>query len=140
MISASWTSTLRLIRSASLPQIGVETVVASSVAVTTQVYAVWSPLRSAMMIGSDVDTTVPARIDTNMPMRRPDIAWSTSRWWRFASSASVGSLEVRECVVAMGLLLVDSGQLYAIVDPSQLFPRRRAEFNRVDGCRAERDH
>ena len=37
MTSESWMSSLRLKRSASLPQMGVETVVASSVAVTTQV-------------------------------------------------------------------------------------------------------
>ncbi len=37
MPSASWMSSLRLKRSASFPQMGVVTVVASSVAVTTQV-------------------------------------------------------------------------------------------------------
>ncbi len=76
---ASCRSSLRLKRSASLPQIGVETVVASSVAVTTHVKADWSPSRSEMMSGSDVPTTVEASIDTNMPSRRPERAVSTSR-------------------------------------------------------------
>ena len=79
MTRASCSSSLRLKRSASLPQMGVETVVASRVAVTTQVKADWSPSRSEMMSGSDVPTTVEASIDTNMPRRRPERAVSTSR-------------------------------------------------------------
>ena len=53
---------------------------ASRVAVTTQVKAVWSPSRSRMMTGSDVETTVAASIETNMPSSRPVRAWSTWRW------------------------------------------------------------
>ena len=67
MTIASWKSSLRLNRSASLPQIGVEIAVVSSVAVTTQVNAVWLPSRSWMITGSDVETTVEASIETNMP-------------------------------------------------------------------------
>ena len=74
---ASWMSSLRLKRSASLPQTGVEIAVVSRVAVTTQVKAVWSPSRSWTMTGSDVETTVEASIDTNMPRRRPERAGST---------------------------------------------------------------
>ena len=85
---ASWMSSLRLNRSASLPQIGVEIAVVSRVAVMTQVKAVWSPPRSWMMTGSDVETTVDASIDTNMPSRRPERAWSTSR----CGAAGVGRL------------------------------------------------
>ena len=72
-------SSLRLNRSASLPQIGVEIAVVSSVAVTTHVKAAWSPPMSWMMTGSEVETTVAARIETNMPSRRPDSASSTLR-------------------------------------------------------------
>ena len=76
---ASWMSSLRLNRSASLPQIGVEIAVVSSVAVTTHVNAVWSPSRSWMMTGSEVETTVEASIETNMPRSSPERASST---WR----------------------------------------------------------
>ena len=62
-----------------MPQIGVEIAVVSSVAVTTQVKAAWSPPRSWMMTGSDVETTVEASIETNMPSSRPDSASSTLR-------------------------------------------------------------
>ena len=79
MTSAIWMSSLRLNRSASLPQIGVEIAVVSSVAVTTQVKAAWSPPRSWMMTGSEVETTVAARIETNMPSSRPERASSTLR-------------------------------------------------------------
>ena len=61
-------------RSASLPQIGVVTVSASRVAVTTQVYADSPACRSEMIRGSALETTVLARIVTNMPSSRPDSA------------------------------------------------------------------
>ena len=70
---------------------GVDTVVASSVAVTTHVKADWSPLRSEMMSGSDVLTTVEASIDTNMPSRRPDRAVSTSRCVMPLSESAAGA-------------------------------------------------
>ena len=79
MTIASWKSSLRLKRSASLPQTGVEIAVVSSVAVTTQVNADWLPSRSWMITGSEVETTVEASIETNMPSRRPERASST---WR----------------------------------------------------------
>ena len=80
MASASWMSSLRSTRSASLPQIGVEIVVVSSVAVTTQVNADWVPSRSEMIRGSDEETTLVARIETNIPSRMPERDSSTSRW------------------------------------------------------------
>src|SRR5690606_13435264 len=76
---ASWYRNLRLVRSASLPQIGVEIAVVRSVAVTTQVYEVCVPPRSETMTGSELETTVDASIDTNMPRIRPESASST---WR----------------------------------------------------------
>ena len=48
---------------------------------TTHVKAVWLPSRSWMMTGSDVETTVEASIDTNMPRMRPERASSTWRWF-----------------------------------------------------------
>ena len=45
MTIAIWISSFLLNRSASLPQIGVEAVEASRVAVTTQVYWLWVPRR-----------------------------------------------------------------------------------------------
>ena len=80
MTSASWMSSLRSTRSASLPQIGVEIVVVSRVAVTTQVNADCVPSRSEMIRGSEEDTTLVARIETNIPSRMPDRASRTSRW------------------------------------------------------------
>src|SRR5690606_7896192 len=75
-------------RSASLPQMGVEIAVVSSVAVMTQVNAVWSPWRSLMMTGSELETTVDASIDTNMPRMRPERASSTRRCSFFSAGAS----------------------------------------------------
>src|SRR5690606_24748189 len=67
---------------------GVEIAVVSSVAVTTQVNAVWSPSRSLMMTGSELETTVEASIDTNMPRMRPESASSTRRCCCFSAGAS----------------------------------------------------
>ena len=92
--SESCSSSLRLDRSASLPQIGVEMVVASRVAVTTQVYEVWSPAKSEMITGSEVDTTVPARIETNMPMSRPVSDCITWRWVMPESDSAGAALVV----------------------------------------------
>src|SRR5690606_27148360 len=80
-MSAIWISSLRLVRSASLPQIGVLTVIASRLAVTTQVYDDWEPPRSLTIFGSEVDTTVLDSIVTNRPSRRPDRASRTCRWF-----------------------------------------------------------
>ncbi|MDQ1084931.1 hypothetical protein QE414_002938 [Microbacterium sp. SORGH_AS 344] len=77
---ATWMSTFRLNRSASLPQIGVEIAVVSRVAVMTQVYAFWSPERSCTMTGNEVETTVEASIDTKVPSRSPMRAGRTRRW------------------------------------------------------------
>jgi hypothetical protein len=93
-----------------LPQIGVDTVVASSVAVTTQVNALWSPLRSLMISGRDVLTTVDAIIDTNIPRRRPERAWRTCRCVMPDSERFCGGFGAR----GKGTSFVDSGQLYLV--------------------------
>jgi hypothetical protein len=74
--SESWSSSFWLNRSASLPHSGTVAVMASSSEVTTQVYEDWLAPRSAMIRGRALATTVPARMATNMPAIRPDIAWS----------------------------------------------------------------
>jgi hypothetical protein len=76
MMRASCTSSFLLNRSASLPQTGVETVMVSSDAVTTHVYCVWLPLRSAMIVGNAFATIVLLMMAVNMPASRPK---STSR-------------------------------------------------------------
>lgn len=63
-----------LTRSASLPHSGVDAVIASSAAVTTQVYALWPPPRSWMISGSALETMVEDRIAANMPSSSPDSA------------------------------------------------------------------
>ena len=103
MTIAIWMSSLRLKRSASLPQIGVEIAWSSSVAVTTHVKAVWSPPRSWMMTGSDVETTVEASIDTNMPSRRPERAVSTSRCVMPLSESCGGCRGIRRLASARAL-------------------------------------
>ena len=94
MTIASWNSTLRLNRSASFPQIGVEIAVVRSVEVTTQVKALWSPSRSWMITGSDVETTVEASIETNMPSSSPDSASSTRRRDMVGAAAEGEVMEV----------------------------------------------
>ena len=74
MTIAIWISSFLLNRSASLPQIGVEAVEASSVAVTTQVYWLWVPFRSVMIVGSAFETTVEDRNATNIASNIPDSA------------------------------------------------------------------
>ena len=78
-MSESWMRILRSTRSASFPQIGVETAVARRLAVMTHVYCDWVPPRSAMMTGIEVETTVPESTATNMPTMRPEMAVNTSR-------------------------------------------------------------
>ena len=59
-------------------QIGLLTVIASSEAVTTQVYCVWVPSRSPMIVGSAVETIVVLTIATKSadisPMRTSTIS------------------------------------------------------------------
>ncbi len=64
-------------RSASLPQIGVEAVVVSRAAVTTQVYWDWVPLSEPMIWGSAIDTIVLLTIATKRTRSRPLSASST---------------------------------------------------------------
>ena len=101
MASASWMSSLRSTRSASLPQIGVEIVVVSRVAVTTQVKADCVPSRSEMIRGSDEDTTLVARIETNIPSRMPESASRTSRWVIF------GAVVISAVLVGAGAVVLD---------------------------------
>ena len=139
MASASWMSSLRSTRSASLPQIGVEMVVVSRVAVTTQVKADWVPPRSEMIRGSDEDTTLVARIETNIPSRMPDRASRTSRWVIFGVAAMPRRSWLRECSRGRcrgGRLVVDmvvatssgvtGGQREPVEDRSDLERRRAA--------------
>ena len=87
---AIWTSSFLSNRSASLPQIGVDAVVVSRVAVTTQVYWVCEPCRSEMIVGSALETIVADRIETNIASRRPLSASSTSRLLRGVSDGGRG--------------------------------------------------
>ena len=57
---------------------------------TTHVYAVWSPCSSEMIRGIEVDTTVPARIETNIPSSSPERDSST---WRCDITSGEPSLE-----------------------------------------------
>ena len=75
----SWISSFLLNRSASLPQMGVEAVEASRVAVTTQVYWLCVPRRSVMIVGRALETTVEDRNATNIASSIPE---SASRIWR----------------------------------------------------------
>ena len=72
------TSSFLLNRSENLLQIGLLTVIASREAVTTQVYWVWVPSRSAMIVGSAVETIVVLTIATKSadisPMRTSTIS------------------------------------------------------------------
>src|SRR3954453_12854714 len=71
---ASCSSSFLLNRSANLPQIGVETVEASSVAATTHVYWLWVPCRSVMIVGRAFETTVEERNATNIASIIPESA------------------------------------------------------------------
>ncbi len=62
-----------------MPQIGVEAVAVSRVAVTTQVYWVCDPFRSPMMVGSAVETIVELDSATNSTSSRPESASRISR-------------------------------------------------------------
>ncbi len=80
IVIAIWNSSFLLNRSASLPQIGVVAVDASSVEVMTQVYWVWLPLRSARIVGRALATIVELRIATSSASRIPDRASRILRW------------------------------------------------------------
>src|SRR3954447_13263210 len=73
-------SSFLLNRSASLPQIGVEAVEDSSVAVTTQVYWPCVPCRSVMIVGRALETTVEDRNATNIASNIPERASRICRW------------------------------------------------------------
>ena len=84
---ASCTSSFLLIRSDSLPQIGVDTVVASRLAVRTQVYCVWLPWRSAVIVGRALLTIVELSIAVNSAASSPTRISRISRW---VSSGAAG--------------------------------------------------
>ncbi|MBB2743637.1 UNVERIFIED_ORG: hypothetical protein FHR35_003473 [Microbispora rosea subsp. rosea] len=92
MPMATSISSFLLNRSASLPQIGVEAVVVSSAAVTTQVYCDWVPFSAPMIWGSATDTIVLLIIAMNRTRSRPLSASSTCRWLFGPASGSVGAL------------------------------------------------
>jgi hypothetical protein len=97
----SWTSSFLLMRSASLPQMGVLAVAASRIVVMTQVYWLWLPSRSAMMRGSALATMVPESIDTNIASRSPDIDSSTSRCVISTATGAAGSSSRSAMVTVM---------------------------------------
>ena len=96
---ALWTSTFLLNRSASLPQMGVVTVVARSEAVMIQVYWLWVPCRSPMIVGSAVATMVEHSIAVNSAASRPVMAWRISRW--DIGSSAVGRARVGSATVVL---------------------------------------
>ncbi len=63
--------TFLFMRSASLPQIGVEIADESEVAITTQVKVAWVPPMSAMMRGIEVPTTFMESIETKALKKMP---------------------------------------------------------------------
>ena len=77
-------------RSESFPQMGVAMVIANKLAVMTQVYSRCVPWRSAMMVGSAVETMVVEIIAVNRAARRPVITCRISRW-EYALGVSVVS-------------------------------------------------
>jgi len=79
-----------LVRSASLPQIGVVMALASMVAVITQVKAAWSPPMSWMMTGIEVPTTDIESMETAMLRNSPVRARFLARPCRTSSGCSVG--------------------------------------------------
>ena len=84
----TWTSRFLSNRSASLPQIGVDTVVASRAAVITQVYCRWVPARSPMIVGRATETIVEDSMAVNSAASRPVIASRICLWFIGAGSAA----------------------------------------------------
>lgn len=70
-MSESCSSAFLFVRSASLPQIGVEIAEASEVAMTTQVKVACVPPMSAMMRGMEVPTTLIESIETKLLRKMP---------------------------------------------------------------------
>ena len=87
---AIWTSIFLLNRSESLLQIGLLTVIASSEAVTTQVYWVWVPSRSPMIVGRAVETIVVLTIATNSADISPIRTSTISLWFISVGRAAAG--------------------------------------------------
>jgi hypothetical protein len=138
IVRASWTRSFLLVRSASLPQIGVVAVVASSVEVTTQVYADWPPCSSVMIRGSAFETTVEERIATNMPSSRPERASRICRWVMSTAVARVGAVA---CVIVESLRRRRGkscfGQPYGLVASSNN-RTWRTSYSRADPVRRSR--
>ena len=84
------TRSFLLTRSESLPQTGVDTVMASRDAVTTQVYWVCEPWRSAMIVGKAFDTIVELMIAVKSAASRPKRTSRISRWVSSAGWWAVG--------------------------------------------------
>ncbi|GAA2546566.1 hypothetical protein GCM10010295_35940 [Streptomyces intermedius] len=75
-----------------MPQMGVDAVEASSVAVTTQVYCDWVPLSEPMICGRATETTVLLIIATNRTTSRPLKARMMCRW-SIGAAACCGAAE-----------------------------------------------
>ena len=93
-------------------QIGLVTVIASSDAVTTQVYCVWVPSRSAMIVGSAVETMVALTIATNSADIRPTRT-STISLWLISSGVGSGRVVSPRAVMVAGIQILglDLGDL-----------------------------
>src|SRR3954447_25543979 len=100
---ATWTRTFLLKRSESLLQIGLVTVIASSEAVTTQVYCVWVPSRSPMIVGRAVETIVVLTIATKSADIRPMRTSTISLWDISACCGRVPTMVVSDMGVLAGL-------------------------------------
>src|SRR3954453_2054683 len=87
---AAWTSSFLLYRSASLPQIGVVAVAASSEAVITQVYWDWVPSSLEVIVGRALETIVELSRPTNSASSRPLSASRVSRLLIGASATGGG--------------------------------------------------
>jgi hypothetical protein len=79
MMIETCTSSFLLNRSDSLPHTGVDTVMARREAVTTHVYWVCDPSRSAMIVGSAFDTIVELMMAVNSAASRPTSTSMISR-------------------------------------------------------------
>src|SRR5258705_5938157 len=104
-VMESWTSSFLLIRSDSLPQIGVDTVVASKLAVSTQVYSVWLPSRSAVIVGRALLTIVELSIAVNSAASSPINISRISLWVSAGAAAAWGGGAVTASVSQVGFLV-----------------------------------
>ena len=105
-------------------QIGLVTVIASSEAVTTQVYCVCVPSRSAMIVGSAVETIVALTIATKSADISPTRTSTISLWF-----ISAGRVEV--WVSGMCVLAVAVSMVSAALSPRGSWSRRARSWTTV---------